>query len=158
VHHFEDAHDTDVTMVKFLKPFPLLLTGDMEGNLFIWMAGGNYQCIMNWINTPGIMQFSQITAIDVYYRENPRKFLLILGDEAGMVRIQNIEAILDKLPFLKPAPPISQRKDKKALALTIDDNVLEALNPTKQDSAGFKGRSGHQPIISESAIKQVCQI
>ena len=60
MHHFEDAHDTDVTMVKFLKPFPLLLTGDMEGNLFIWMAGGNYQCIMNWINTPGIMQFSQI--------------------------------------------------------------------------------------------------
>ena len=114
VHHFEDAHDSDVTMVKFLKPFPLLLTGDMEGNLFIWMTGGNYQCIMNWINTPGIMQFSQITAIDVYYREEtpklPRKFLLILGDEAGMVRIQNIEAILDKLPFLKPAPPISQKR------------------------------------------------
>jgi len=76
-----------VTIVKFIKPFPLLLTGDMEGNLFIWMTGENHDCVMSWVNTPGVMQFSQITAIDVHYKENPRKFLLILGDEAGMVRI-----------------------------------------------------------------------
>ena len=36
---------------------------------------------------------------------------------------------------------------------------MEALNPSKQESATqFKGRSSHRPIISESAIKQVCQI
>jgi WD40 repeat protein len=34
------AHEEEVTMVKFLKPLPLLLTADSKGMLFVWLIPG----------------------------------------------------------------------------------------------------------------------
>ena len=47
------AHDTEVSLVKFLNPLPLLLSSDISGQLYIWlvkphaMAG---QCVVSWRN------------------------------------------------------------------------------------------------------------
>ena len=32
------AHTSDVTLVKFIKPFPLLITADISGQLYIWLT------------------------------------------------------------------------------------------------------------------------
>jgi len=34
------AHKDEVTIVKFLKPFPLLMTSDSKGIMYIWLLPG----------------------------------------------------------------------------------------------------------------------
>ena len=38
VQHTITAHRSEVCIVKFLKPFPLLLTADQSGILYIWLT------------------------------------------------------------------------------------------------------------------------
>lgn len=38
VQHTITAHREEVNIVKFLKPFPLLLTADQSGMLYIWLT------------------------------------------------------------------------------------------------------------------------
>ena len=33
-----EAHDTEVSLVRFLSPLPLLLTSDISGQLYIWIV------------------------------------------------------------------------------------------------------------------------
>ena len=96
IHSWPDCHKSEIALVHFICDFPLLLTSDLDGNICIWLTKYNtYQPVLFWSNTPGVMRTSLITAVDSYYTEDPRTFLLILGDEAGQVRIEDISAILD---------------------------------------------------------------
>lgn len=83
-------------MVKFIKPFPLLLTSDSLGQLYIWLTKPHPKagtCIVNWRNNYTLKSNSPVTAIDTYYDKTTEKFLLLIGDEMGTVRIQDISAI-----------------------------------------------------------------
>jgi WD40 repeat protein len=48
------AHKDEVTTVKFLKPFPLLMTADSKGVMYIWyinpQLSGTKKCVMRWTN------------------------------------------------------------------------------------------------------------
>lgn len=89
---WKDAHKSEVTLVHFIDEFPLLLTSDTDGHLYIWHTDdkakdSSYACVLQWSNTPGVMRTSLITAIDSYYKEatakTKRQFILVLGDETG---------------------------------------------------------------------------
>ena len=49
---------------------------------------------MNWRNAFDLKKNCPITAIDTYYDEKTGEFLMLIGDEMGMVRVQDISAIL----------------------------------------------------------------
>ena len=84
------AHDTEVSLVRFLKPFPLLLTSDINGYMYIWivkphpMAG---KCVLRWRNQQNLKDKCPITAVDCYYNKEERKFWLFQGDESGQIRV-----------------------------------------------------------------------
>ena len=84
-------------MVRFIKPFPLLLTSDSAGQVYIFLTAPHPNkgtCIVNWRNNYTLKSNSPITAIDTYYNEDEGKFLLLIGDDTGTVRVQDISAIL----------------------------------------------------------------
>lgn len=101
-----------VTVVKFIKPFPLLITSDTGGYLYIWLTKPHKQageCMLSWRNTFTLQQNCPITVIDTYYRpatgegetEN-EVFLLLIGDEMGNVRVQDIRALLQTAIEIRP--------------------------------------------------------
>jgi len=47
------GHTSEVTIVKFLKPFPLLLTTDDSGQLYLWLTKPHAKaksCLVSWRN------------------------------------------------------------------------------------------------------------
>lgn len=91
------AHTSDVTLVKFIRPFPLLISADTSGQLYIWLTKPHpqwNQCIISWRNAFTLKKNCPITAVDTYYNPEDGKFLLLVGDEMGNVRVQDISAIL----------------------------------------------------------------
>ena len=164
-----NAHKSEVTLVHFIDEFPLLLTSDLDGHLYIWhtddKATGDtsYACVLQWSNTPGVMRTSLITTIDSYYKpaagKQPRQFLLVLGDETGMVRIEDIGAILDhpKLADLKPAElPTNKRNPHR----TFKDDKEDGEGTKKADGKGETRNTGGEekghkkilPLCNESTI------
>jgi WD40 repeat protein len=80
----------EITMVKFIKPFPLLLTSDSSGQVYIWITKphpNHGTCLVNWRNNYTLKSNSPITAIDTFHDEKTGKFLLLIGDDMGTVRI-----------------------------------------------------------------------
>jgi WD40 repeat protein len=71
VQHTITAHQDEVNVVKFLKPFPLLLTADQSGLLYIWLIKPKVnepQLVLTWRNLKSIMEQPPITAVDVFYQ------------------------------------------------------------------------------------------
>ena len=85
----------EIQIVKFIHPFPLLLLSDSVGNILIFITAPHPKkgtCMLNWRNNYTLKSNSTITAIETFYDE--KNFLLIIGDENGTVRVQDISAIL----------------------------------------------------------------
>lgn len=84
------AHKAEVVIVKFLLPFPLLLTADSNGYLFLWLTKPHPEakkCVVQWRNMFTLEKMCPITAIDCYYNEKTNEFKLLIGDENGTVRL-----------------------------------------------------------------------
>lgn len=48
-----NGHTSEVVIVKFLKPFPLLLSTDSAGQLYLWLTKPHpkaNQCLVSWRN------------------------------------------------------------------------------------------------------------
>ena len=90
----------EVSIVKFLKPFPVLLTADNTGWIHIWLLEfpqaniENKQLIVSWRNNHSIEKVSPISAIDSYYDKETKSYILLMGDESGMVKIQDLTPIV----------------------------------------------------------------
>ena len=69
---WEDAHQHEVTIVRFLQPFPMLASSDTDGNLFIWMTEEPFKCILQSSNTPRPMSTNTITDLDFHYIKEAR--------------------------------------------------------------------------------------
>jgi len=99
------SHEAEVSIVRFIEPFPLLLTSDSSGLICIWLTKPHPECgklVTTWRNTLDLKQCTPISAIDSYYNAETGEFLLFLGDELGFVRVQDISILLTKVPNLKP--------------------------------------------------------
>lgn len=82
------AHTSEVTIVRFVPPFPLLITSDISGQLYMWLTKPHKEagtCLISWRNAFTLKKNCPITAIDTYYDKT--KFLLLVGDEMGNVRV-----------------------------------------------------------------------
>jgi len=56
--------------VKFIKPFPLLISTDISGQLYIWVTKPHKAantCMLSWRNVLNLKKNCPITAIDTYY-------------------------------------------------------------------------------------------
>lgn len=81
------AHNDEVTTVKFLRPFPLLMTADSKGVMYIWLIRQPRKCLVRWVNKHSMQIDIPISAVDTYYNEETGQYLLLIGDEKGEVKI-----------------------------------------------------------------------
>jgi WD40 repeat protein len=166
VQHTIVAHKEELSIVKFLKPFPLLLTADSNGYLYIWLTKpmvNNAKLILSWRNLQNIKDHPPVTAVDTYYQRGATvkdsKLYLFIGDESGKVSVQDLRVLLQKIEGLeevdvtdpkKPGPkrnphrPINFDKDlgknqEKEIAIELMESSLK-----------------EEGLVKETEVKQVC--
>lgn len=108
---FEDdirAHKEEVTMVKFLNPLPLLMTGDSTGCMYIWhvknQVNDTRQCLIR-LKSLTMEESVPVTAVDSYYNENEKgeiEFILLIGDEKGCIKVWDLSYIPKNFENIKP--------------------------------------------------------
>jgi WD40 repeat protein len=111
---FEDEFQAfnEVSIVKFLKPFPVLLTADNTGWIHIWLLDlpphntQGKKLIVSWRNNHSLEKVSPLSAIDSYYNPKSGEFWMIMGDESGMVKIQDLSPIIREYN-LKPVDVVT---------------------------------------------------
>lgn len=76
-----------------------MLIADNAGEIHIWKIeldrGEKPFCCVSWRNNHGIEKVSPLTAVDYFYDEQSGEFTLIMGDESGMVKIEDLTYIID---------------------------------------------------------------
>jgi len=71
IHEYK-AHDSEVSIVRFIEPFPLLLTSDSSGFICIWLTKPHPlagRLVTTFRNVLDLKQCTPISAIDTYYNE-----------------------------------------------------------------------------------------
>lgn len=109
------AHTADVTLVRFIKPFPLLITTDTSGQLYVWLTAPHPdkgECIISWRNAFTLKTNCPITALDTHYDPETGEFILLVGDELGNIRVQDVSAIL-KQKKTRPILPENTSEKKR---------------------------------------------
>lgn len=99
---FEDEIQAfnEVSIVKFLKPFPILMVADNTGWIHIWLLEyppfntDGKKLIVSWRNNHSLEKVSPLSAIDSYYNHETGDFWMIMGDESGMVKVQDLSPII----------------------------------------------------------------
>ena len=84
------AHTSEVVLVKFIQPFPLLITADNTGVLMLWLTRPHEkanQCVVIWRNMFTLQKMCPITAIDSFYDAKTKTLKVVVGDDMGYVRI-----------------------------------------------------------------------
>lgn len=84
------GHTSEVTILKFLKPFPILLTADNQGQLYLWLTKPHPKassCLVSWRNMFTLQKMCPISAVDSHYDLETGRFFLLIADEMGFVRI-----------------------------------------------------------------------
>lgn len=105
---FEDEIITfnEVSIVKFLHPFNVLLVADNTGWIHIWLLeflpyNDKKKLIVSWRNNLSLEKISPLSACDISYEPKTGEFILIMADESGMVKIQDLSLIIKEYN-LKP--------------------------------------------------------
>lgn len=164
---FEDellSHTSEVVVVKFIKPFPLLLTADNSGQLYVWLTKPHpkaKQCLVSWRNMFTLQKMCPITCVDSFYDEKTKTFLLIVGDEMGYIRIQDLSSVLTEFD-LKPVDVVSNNHKRNALrVLPIEKAEAETTeaNDAASDMSSQYGMDDHEtvPLLKEGQFKQIAQ-
>jgi WD40 repeat protein len=97
------GHSSDIIVVMFLEPYPLLLVSDTSGTLSIWAVQvpglARVQCLVKWRNMHTLEKTATITAATHYCEANSCR--LILGDEKGTIRILELQELIDDVGVQK---------------------------------------------------------
>ena len=77
------------------------MTSDSKGIMYIWLLPGFLgrdvlTCVVKWVNKHSMEIDIPISAVDVYYDRCTGEFILLIADEKGDVKIQDISVILRK--------------------------------------------------------------
>lgn len=116
---FEDeilVHTSEIVLVKFLTPFPILLTIDSTGQLYAWTVKPHPRpktCLLQWRNLFNLVELNPISAIDSHYDEEKEQFLIIIGDEKGSVRVQDFYSVT-KVDGMKPEDVVTGNTKRNA--------------------------------------------
>lgn len=154
---FEDdikAHKDEVTTVKFLNPLPLLLTADSTGVMFIWkiwpLPDGR-KCLLRMENQHSMGVSVPVSAVDSYYCPEKNELLLLIGDEKGWVRPQDISHLL-RLEGVEPLDFSNEPKRNACRRLPPEEHMLDR-NHGDGDGMSDVGTEREDPKIDNHDIE-----
>lgn len=164
----ELMHNHDISIVHFIKPFPLLLTSDSDGTVYIWLTKPHplhRKCVLS-LKNQGIDKVVPVTAIDSFYKEHPdgtpAQLLLLQGDENGEIVVYDILCVLTlvegiekvditdvaKNPKRNPHREFPIEKEEKKRSVTRDGNDSDnELADSRENKI--------EALVNESQIKTV---
>lgn len=146
----------EIQIVKFIYPFPLLLLSDTVGNILIFITAPHPKkgtCMLNWRNNYTLKSNSTITAIETFYDE--KNFLLIIGDENGTVRVQDISAILrqGKEYELKDMTKIENRRQRNPHRKMELKPMIHETQKLEQSQQKDKSKDeSKKPVVPENDV------
>ena len=150
---FEDeipAHN-EVGIVKFLKPFPVILIADNTGWIHIWLISPHpdgKKCIVSWRNNHSLEKVSPISSIDSYYNAERNEYIMLMGDESGMVKIQDLSPII--LEFdLKPIDIVTGNTKRNPHRYMKPETVTLDMNSGDVNDANSDGGSEKNAEMKE---------
>jgi len=162
---FEDelkGHTNEITLVKFIPPFPLLITCDNTGELMLWLTiphdEGN-KLLIKWRNMFTLQKMCPITSIDSCYDDKKKSLKIIVGDEMGYVRIQDASQLLTEIDIkpidvtknIKRNPWRIFKMDKKSKSKEFD------VNDDSDDESAAHMEKEIEPALEEGIFKQISQ-
>lgn len=167
---FEDeihAHTSEVVIVKFIKPFPLLLTADNSGQLYVWITKphalkkSSNCCLVSWRNMFTLQKMCPITSVDSFYDASTNTFLLLIGDEMGYIRVQDLSNILHDFD-LKPIDLVSnnhKRNPWRVLPIEKAEAESSEINEVNSEAESQIdiGENEIIPLLKEGQFKQISQ-
>lgn len=158
------GHANEVAIVKFINPFPLLLTWDNVGEMMLWLTlphpEGN-QLLVKWRNMFTLQKMWPITSIDSFYDMDKKILKLIIGDEMGWVRIQDASQLFDEID-LKPEDVVTGNIKRNPWRIFKVDksskNKEYEINDTGSDSDHMEHLGKEvKPRLEEGVFKQIAQ-
>ena len=95
-----------------------------------------------------------ITAVDSYYDENTERFLLLIADEMGYVRIQDISSILKEEFSLRPVDVVTgniKRNPWRVLAIDKAESGVSDYNDDGSDNSSNYDNAENEvePLLKE---------
>jgi hypothetical protein len=103
-----------------------------------------------------------ITAIDSYYNAETKEFKLLIGDENGTVRVQDISGILKQIPNLKAEDVTknSKRSPWRYLPIENAENELMTVNDAFSETSSTRGgEEGEvETLLGEDVFNQIAVI
>ena len=100
-------HESEVKVCKFLNPFDLLVSADLEGKLYFWAVSPSPRrnellCTAKDDNESevGTIENFPVRAIDF----DPETKTLFTGDEMGFMHKWDLSQLIDKLQPLSKKP------------------------------------------------------
>lgn len=154
-------------IVKFLYPFPLLITCDNLGTMYMWLTKPHPDAgslAMKWTNSFTVQKSKSITAIDSNYNMKTGVLLLLVADETGSVRIQDLTAVKTQLN-LQPVDIVAnnaKRTPYRVFPLTTADvgkfsfyrNENDDGNDSDDSDDGkHMASEGYKALVSEGLAK-----
>ena len=109
-----------------------------------------------------LQKMCPITSVDSYYDMYRDKFLLLIADEMGYVRIQDISSILEEFPGLRPVDVVKdnvKRNPWRVLAIDKAESGFSDFNDAGSDnSSNFDATENDvEPILKEFQFVQIAQ-
>jgi WD40 repeat protein len=150
------GHTSEVVIVKFLNPYPILLTADNSGQLYLWLTKPHAKaksCLVSWRNMFTLQKMCPITAVDSHYDAKTNKFTLIIADEMGYVRVQDISSILNEFN-LQPVDVVTgnfKRNPWRVLAIDKAESGISHYNDAASDNSSNYGDGDNdvEPLLKE---------
>lgn len=101
-----------------------------------------------------------ITAVDSFYDMYRDKFLLLIADEMGYVRIQDISSILEEFPGLQPVDVVKnnpKRNPWRVLAIDKAESGVSDYNDAGSDNSSNYDNTENEvePILKEFQFVQI---
>jgi hypothetical protein len=79
-----------------------------------------------------------ITSVDAHYDPMTDKFILLIADEMGYVRIQDVSSILEEFPSIKPVDVVKgnmKRNPWRVLAIEKAESGISDYNDAASDNS-----------------------
>jgi len=124
------------------------MVADNTGWIHIWLLefapyNDSKKLIVSWRNNHSLEKVSPLSAIDSYYNPETGEYIMIMGDESGMVKIQDLTPIIKEYK-LKPIDIVTgntKRNPHRYMQVennTLDKNSNEATEGAAEDDDGDK--------------------
>lgn len=110
------GHKMDITCLKFLDPFPLLVSADFNGNIAIWVVSPPHihtphkhanSVLTRFINMQSLENAAPVNCLGYRYEESTGQLFIYTGDEDGDIRVWD----LSKLLAVGNIQPVEAKKD-----------------------------------------------